>query len=109
MKNSKEGIWQVLELNWNGSEGRFHEKIKSSSFLYCPIQWVPVALSPEGKATGRQADHSPPSSAVKKMWIYTSAPPIRLQGVVLNYVKHGNILKKHSHLFRKSCLFSPTF
>jgi hypothetical protein len=26
--------------------------------------------------TGREADHSPPTSAeVKKMWIYTSTPP----------------------------------
>jgi hypothetical protein len=34
-----------------------------------PIQWVPGALS-----LGREADHSPPTSAeVKKMWIYT--PP----------------------------------
>jgi hypothetical protein len=39
-----------------------------------PIQWVPGALSPGGKAVG--ADHSPPASAeVKKMWIYTSTPP----------------------------------
>jgi hypothetical protein len=36
-----------------------------------PIQWVPGALSP-----GREADHSPPSSAeVKETWIYTSTPP----------------------------------
>jgi hypothetical protein len=31
---------------------------------------------PGGKAAGREADHSPPTSAeVKKMWIYTSIPP----------------------------------
>jgi hypothetical protein len=36
-----------------------------------PIQWVPGALSP-----GREADHSPPTSAeVKKTWVYTSTPP----------------------------------
>jgi hypothetical protein len=36
-----------------------------------PIQWVPGV-----KRTGREADHSPPTSAkVKKMWIYTSTPP----------------------------------
>jgi hypothetical protein len=34
---------------------------------------------------GREADHSPPTSAeVKKMWIYTSTPPLSLHGVVLN-------------------------
>jgi hypothetical protein len=41
-----------------------------------PIQWVPGALSPEVKRPGREADHSPPSSAkVKKIWIYTSTSP----------------------------------
>jgi hypothetical protein len=41
-----------------------------------PIQWVPGALSPGVKRPGREADHSPATSAVvKKMWIYTSAPP----------------------------------
>jgi hypothetical protein len=33
-------------------------------------------LFPGGKVAGREADHSPPTSAeVKKMWIYTSTPP----------------------------------
>jgi hypothetical protein len=50
-----------------------------------PIQWVPGALSPGMKQPGREADHSPPTSAdVKKMWNYTSSPPILLHGVVLN-------------------------
>jgi hypothetical protein len=41
-----------------------------------PIQWVPGALSPGVKWQGREADHSPPTSAeVKKMWIYISTPP----------------------------------
>jgi hypothetical protein len=40
---------------------------------------------PGGKATGGEADHSPPSSAeVKNAWNYNSAPPIRLHGVVLS-------------------------
>jgi hypothetical protein len=40
-----------------------------------PIQWVPGALSPRVKRQGREADHSPPSSAdVKNAWRYTSAP-----------------------------------
>jgi hypothetical protein len=38
---------------------------------------------------GGKADHSPPTRAeVKKMWIYTSTP-IRLHGVVLNYLSTG--------------------
>jgi hypothetical protein len=41
-----------------------------------PIQWVPGALSTELKRLGREADHSPATSAeVKKIWIYTSIPP----------------------------------
>jgi hypothetical protein len=44
-----------------------------------PIQWVPEALSPGVKRSGREADHSPPSSAeVKNVWSYTSTPPKRL-------------------------------
>jgi hypothetical protein len=35
---------------------------------------------------GREADHSPPSSAeVKNAWSYTSTPPIFLHGVVLKW------------------------
>jgi hypothetical protein len=41
-----------------------------------PIQWVPRALSPGVKRSGREADHSPPTSAeVKKTWLYISTPP----------------------------------
>jgi hypothetical protein len=37
-----------------------------------PIQWVPGALSTGVKRSGREADHSPPTSAeVKNTWIYT--------------------------------------
>jgi hypothetical protein len=40
------------------------------------LQWVPEALSPRIKFPGREAVHSPPTTAeVKKMWIYKSAPP----------------------------------
>jgi hypothetical protein len=37
---------------------------------------------PGVKRQGRESDHSPPASAeVKKMWIYISTPPIRLQAL----------------------------
>jgi hypothetical protein len=50
-----------------------------------PIQWVQGALSPGVKRPGREADHSTPASTeVKKIWLYTSTPPIRLNGSVLN-------------------------
>jgi hypothetical protein len=50
-----------------------------------PIRWVPGAFSLGAKRPGREADHSPPSSAeIKNAWSYTSNPPIRLHGVVLS-------------------------
>jgi hypothetical protein len=40
-----------------------------------PIVWVLWALSSGGKAAGREADHSLPSSAeVKNVWSYTPVP-----------------------------------
>jgi len=39
------------------------------------IQWVPGSLSMGVNGQGREADHSPPSSAeVKNAWSYTSNP-----------------------------------
>jgi hypothetical protein len=49
-----------------------------------PIQWVLGALSLGVKRPRREADHSPPSSAKKNEWRYTSTPPIRLHCVVLS-------------------------
>jgi hypothetical protein len=47
----------------------------SLGFTKSPVQWVPGALFPGLKRPGREADHSPPTSAeVKNMWIYTSIP-----------------------------------
>jgi hypothetical protein len=52
------------------------------------IQWVKEALSLRVKRSGREADHSPPSSVeVKNAWSYNSTPPIRLNGVVLSKEK----------------------
>jgi hypothetical protein len=48
-----------------------------------PIQWVPGAPSLGVKWPGREADHSPSSSAVKNAWSYTSIPPVHLHGMVL--------------------------
>jgi hypothetical protein len=40
-----------------------------------PIQWVSGALSPQVNRPGREANHSPPTSAkIKETWIYTSTP-----------------------------------
>jgi hypothetical protein len=54
------------------------------------IQW---ALSPTVKRPGREADHSPPSSAaVKNVWSCASISPSRLHGVVLNKTLHTSSL-----------------
>jgi hypothetical protein len=50
-----------------------------------PVQWVSRTLSVEVKRPGREADHSPPSSAeVNNAWSYTFTPPIRLHGLVFS-------------------------
>jgi hypothetical protein len=44
-----------------------------------PIQWVPGALSSGEKRLGREADHSPPTTAeIKETWIYRTTPPYAL-------------------------------
>jgi hypothetical protein len=41
-----------------------------------PIQWELGSISSAVKRSGREADHSPTTSAeVKKMWIYVYTPP----------------------------------
>jgi hypothetical protein len=53
-----------------------------------PTQWVPGAVSSEVKWQGREAGHSPPSSAeVKNMWNYTATPPYVF---MTWYLKHGS-------------------
>jgi len=49
----------------------------------CPIQWIPGTPTPEVKQPGREADHSPPSSAeVTNAWSYISTPQISFHDVV---------------------------
>jgi hypothetical protein len=49
------------------------------------IQWIPGALSLGVKRPGREADHSPPSTAEVKEWVelYLHSP-VHLHGVVLS-------------------------
>jgi hypothetical protein len=57
-----------------------HHRVQTGS----GTQRVPGALSLGVKRPGREADHSPPSSAeVKNGWSYTFTSPIRLHSVVL--------------------------
>jgi hypothetical protein len=39
-----------------------------------PIQWIPGAISPEIKRQGREANHTPPSSAVKNGGVIPPLP-----------------------------------
>jgi hypothetical protein len=53
-----------------------------------PIQWVPGALSSGTKRTGREADHSPPSSAeVKNTLSYTPTTTPQYAFMVWDFVK----------------------
>jgi hypothetical protein len=71
-----------------------------------PIQGVPGALSLGVKQPGREADHSPPSSAeVKNACSYTSTTPVRLRGVVLSYAQgrfYLYLTKEHSAVIHRS-------
>jgi hypothetical protein len=59
-----------------------------------PIQWIPRALSLGVKCLGREADHSPPSSAeVEECVELYLHSPIRLHGAVFG------LKKKHSDNF----------
>jgi hypothetical protein len=51
------------------------------------IQRVPGALSLGVKRSGREADYSHLVPRSKNAWSYTSTPPKRLHGVVLNKIK----------------------
>jgi hypothetical protein len=49
-------------------------------------------MSTAVKRPGREADHSPTSAEVRKMWLYTTTPPYAFHGVVLNYLSTGTTL-----------------
>jgi hypothetical protein len=94
-RDSSVGIALGYGLDDRGSRVRFPARLGIFHFTSAsrtaleptqpPIQWVSGALSLGVKRPGREADHSPPSSAeVKNAWSYTSTPPIRLHGVVLS-------------------------
>jgi hypothetical protein len=68
---------QVIALRSINLDKYFLRSFKCIYGLYSqpPIQWVPRGLSSGVKRPGREADHSQTSADVKKMWLYTSAPP----------------------------------
>jgi len=67
-----------------------------------PIQWIPWAFKPGVKRPGREANHSPPSSAeFKNEYSYTSTPPIHLCGqlIYLYLYRHNtNVFDKAAML-----------
>jgi hypothetical protein len=87
-------IWHVelgylsgiaLGYGLNGRGGRVPVGVGNFSPTEPPTQRVTGALSLGVKRPGREADHSPPSSAdVKNAWRYTSTPSIHLYGVMLS-------------------------
>jgi hypothetical protein len=78
---------EELGTGYRLEDRRFDSRQKQNIFLYStaptavpgltqpPIQWVSGIIFLQVKRLGREADHSPPTSAeVKKMWIYTPIP-----------------------------------
>jgi hypothetical protein len=89
-RDSSVGMALGYELDDRGSRVRFpagagnfslHHRVQNGSgATQPPIQWVPEDLSLGVKRPGREADHSPPSSAeVKNAWSYISTSPIRTE------------------------------
>jgi hypothetical protein len=79
---------RMMEVRFSTALGNFLFDTVSTAVLgptQLPIHWVLKALSLGVKKPGRDADHSPPSSAeVKNAWNYTSIPPICLHVGVLS-------------------------
>jgi hypothetical protein len=68
-----------------------------------PNQRVPGALSLGIKRSGREADHSQPSSAhVKNAWSYTSTHPIRLPSWCGDKFKAQKQLYRYLYLYIKN-------
>jgi hypothetical protein len=96
--------WEILAQNCNTTNSVYRTQILGI-FLFTiasrtalgptqpPIQWVPGALSLGLRRPGREAVHSPPSSAEVKecVGLYLHSP-IRLHGVVLSWTQE--------HLYR---------
>jgi hypothetical protein len=79
------------------------------------IQYVPGALSVGIKRPGREADHSPPSSAdVKNAWSYTSTPQyafmawcsVKTQGQLHLYLYVSNPMSMHPHMYAERIHFT---
>jgi hypothetical protein len=131
-KNKKSLRWagipqsvQRLAMGWT-TKGSEFESRWGKNFLFSmsprpalgptqpPIQWVPVAISPGVKRPGRETDYCRDQENVG-LYIYS---PVRLHGVVLNYLSTGTILpylkkspccasvyppQKISHFLRGTC------
>jgi hypothetical protein len=79
MVNIKRNICSMITFTmgymiWCSSPGRGWEYFTTASKpalgpTELPIQWIPGALSLGVKRPGREADHSPPSSAEVKEWV----------------------------------------
>jgi hypothetical protein len=92
-RDSSVGIALGYGLDDLGSRARFpvgagnlslHHRVQNGSGAH-PVQWAPGALSLGVKRSGREADHSLPSSAeVKECVDLYLHSPIRLHGVVLS-------------------------
>jgi hypothetical protein len=87
LKSKRRTFYFCIALGYGLEDRGFKSRQRLGIFLFTtvsrtvlgptqpPMQWVQGVLSPGVKRPGREADHSPPSSAeVKNAWSYTSTP-----------------------------------
>jgi hypothetical protein len=98
-RDSSVGIALGYGLDDRGSRVRFIGSRTALGPTQSPIQWVPGAISLGVKRPGREADHSPPSSAKVKecLELYLDSP-IRLHDVVFSSESTGTALPLPLHL-----------
>jgi hypothetical protein len=101
--------WKIGVLGFDSQRGLgiFHHRVQSGSGAHPASYPMGTRGSfPGVKPPGREADHSPPSSAgVKNAWSYTSTPPVRLHGVVLSWAQ-GQL---YLHLYLLKYLYKVRF
>jgi hypothetical protein len=93
VKSDKKEYFVILKL-WAGRSGFDYRQCKIFLFSIAsrpaleptqpPIQWIPATLPPWLRPQGREADHSPPSSAEDKNSGVIPHSPICLHRIVLN-------------------------
>jgi hypothetical protein len=94
-------------LGFDPRQGQGNFLFATASRLALSHTQPPRQSVPGVKWPGREADHSPPSSAeIMNAWSYISTSSVPLRGVVFNYAMNTTPLPHHP-LFRNNKHFAP--